>query len=72
MADGRAFKIEQGNIRRIEAMFQKAPFGTPSGWSTYEQAMSEDIQDVRLASHGKLQKGFSQCSHCEDCTHGPG
>jgi hypothetical protein len=41
------FKIEKGKIRRIEAMFQKAPFGTPSGWSTYEQAMSEDIQDVR-------------------------
>jgi hypothetical protein len=44
---GELFKIEKGRIRRIEAMFQKAPFGTPSGWSTYEQAMSEDIQDVR-------------------------
>jgi hypothetical protein len=44
---GELFKIEKGKIRRIEAMFQKAPFGTPSGWSTYEQAMSEDIHDVR-------------------------
>ena len=44
---GELFKIEKGKIRRVEAMFQKAPFGTPSGWSTYEQAMSEDIQDVR-------------------------
>jgi hypothetical protein len=41
------FKIEKGKIRRIEALFQRAPFGTPSGWSTYEQAMSEEIQDVR-------------------------
>jgi hypothetical protein len=41
------FKIEKGKIRRIEAMFQRAPFGTPSGWSTYEQAMSEEMQDVR-------------------------
>ena len=44
---GELFKIENGKIRRIEAMFQRAPFGTPSGWSTYDQAMSEDIQDVR-------------------------
>ena len=41
------FKIEDGNIRRIEAVFLRAPYGIPSGWSTYEQAMSEEIQDVR-------------------------
>ncbi len=41
------FKIENGQIRRIEAVFHQAPFGIPSGWSTYEQAMSEAIQSVR-------------------------
>ncbi len=41
------FKIENGLIRRIEAVFHRAPFGIPSGWSTYEQAMSESIQSVR-------------------------
>ena len=41
------FKIENGQIRRIEAVFHQAPFGTSSGWSTYEQAMSEAIQSVR-------------------------
>lgn len=41
------FKIEDGLIRRVEAVFQRAPYGTPSGWSTYEQAMSESIQSVR-------------------------
>jgi hypothetical protein len=41
------FKIEDGQIRRIEAVFQRAPFGTPSGWSTYEQSISEEPQDVR-------------------------
>ena len=41
------FKIENGLIRRIEAVFQRAPYGIPSGWSTYEQAMSESIQSVR-------------------------
>ena len=41
------FKIEKGNIRRIEAVFQRCPFGLNSGWSTYEQGMSEERQSVR-------------------------
>jgi hypothetical protein len=41
------FKIEKGKIRRIEAVFHQAPFGIPSGWSTYEQSISEDIQSIR-------------------------
>jgi hypothetical protein len=41
------FKIEDGQIRRIEAVFLRAPYGMPSGWSTFEQAMSEEPQDVR-------------------------
>ena len=40
------FKIEKGNIRRIEAVLQRCPYGMNSGWSTYEQGMSEDIQIV--------------------------
>jgi hypothetical protein len=41
------FKIEGGQIRRIEAVFHQAPYGMHSGWSSYEQAMSEEIQNVR-------------------------
>ncbi|TIX51970.1 hypothetical protein [Alteraurantiacibacter aquimixticola] len=41
------FKIEDGDIRRIEAVFHRAPFGMNSGWSTHEQGMSEEIQSVR-------------------------
>jgi hypothetical protein len=41
------FKIENGLMRRIEAVFHRAPYGIASGWSTYEQAMSEGIQSVR-------------------------
>jgi hypothetical protein len=41
------FKIEKGKIRRIEAVFHQAPFGIPSGWSTYEQSISEEIQSIR-------------------------
>jgi hypothetical protein len=41
------FKIENGNIRRIEAVFARCPYGMNSGWSTYEQGMSEELQSIR-------------------------
>ena len=44
---GELFKVEKGLIRRIEAVFIRAPYGTDSGWSTYAQGRSEEIQDVR-------------------------
>lgn len=44
---GELFKVENGLIRRIEAVFIRGPYGINSGWSTYEQGMSERIQDVR-------------------------
>jgi len=44
---GELFKIEAGKIRRIEAVFIRGPYGVCSGWGTYEQCRSEEIQDVR-------------------------
>ena len=44
---GELFKIEDGKIRRIEAVFHRAPYGINSGWSTFEQGMSEEFQDIR-------------------------
>src|SRR6185312_5656620 len=41
------FKVENGQIRRIEAVFHRAPYGINSGWSTYEQGMSDEPQIVR-------------------------
>jgi hypothetical protein len=41
------FKIEKGQISRIEAIFHQAPYGIPSGWSTWEASTSDVIQDVR-------------------------
>jgi len=41
------FKIEGENIRRIEAIFHRCPYGMNSGWSTYEQGMSEELQSIR-------------------------
>jgi hypothetical protein len=41
------FKIEKGNIRRIEAVFHRCPYGTNSVWSTYEQGISDQIQSIR-------------------------
>jgi hypothetical protein len=40
------FKIEKGLIRRIEAVFLRCPYGMNSGWSAYEQGMSEEIQSI--------------------------
>lgn len=44
---GELFKIEGEEIRRIEAIFIRGPYGICSGWSTYEQCRSEHIQDAR-------------------------
>jgi hypothetical protein len=44
---GELFKIEHNQIRRIEAIFIRGPYGVCSGWGTYEQCRSEEIQDVR-------------------------
>jgi hypothetical protein len=41
------FKIEKGKIRRIEAVLQRCPYGMNSGWSTFEQGISDRIQSVR-------------------------
>jgi hypothetical protein len=41
------FKIEKGNISRIEAVFGRCPYGMNSGWSTYEKSISEDIQNIK-------------------------
>ena len=44
---GELFKIQDGKIRRIEAIFQRAPYGINSGWSTYEQGRSDQPQIIR-------------------------
>jgi len=41
------FKVQNGQIRRIEAVFHRAPYGINSGWSTYEQGISEEPQIIR-------------------------
>jgi hypothetical protein len=34
------FKVEDGKIRRIEAVYHRAPYGMNSGWSTWRESMS--------------------------------
>lgn len=41
------FKVENGLIRRIEAVLHRVPYGMNSGWSTYEQGMSDQIQIIQ-------------------------
>jgi hypothetical protein len=35
------FRIEKGKIRRIEAILERAPYGMGSGWSSWEEQMSD-------------------------------
>jgi hypothetical protein len=43
------FKIEDGKIRRIEAVLDRVPYGMLSGWSSWEDGMSDRAQDVTRA-----------------------
>jgi hypothetical protein len=40
------FKIEDGKIAEIEAFLTRPPYGMLSGWSTWEDGMSDKIQDM--------------------------
>ena len=40
------FKVQNGLIHRIEAVLTRSPYGMNSGWSTYEQGMSDEIQII--------------------------
>ena len=38
------FKVEKGLLHEIEAILERVPYGMPSGWSSWEDAMSDKIQ----------------------------
>jgi len=40
------FKLEKGKIRRIEAILERAPYGMGSGWSDWQNQMSDRARDV--------------------------
>ena len=42
------FKVENGMIRRIEAVLARCPYGMLSGWSNWKDGMSDRIQDVTM------------------------
>ena len=39
-----AFKVENGQIHRILAIFQRCPYGMNSGWSSWEDSMSDKVR----------------------------
>ena len=38
------FKVENGLLHEIEAILERVPYGMPSGWSSWEDGMSDKIQ----------------------------
>jgi hypothetical protein len=47
LAIAETFKIEGGKIRRIEAIQMNVPYGMVTGWSTWEDGMSDKAQDIK-------------------------
>jgi hypothetical protein len=41
------FRIEKSKIHRIEAVLTQSPYGQQSGWSTYDESMSDRARDIR-------------------------
>ncbi len=42
------FKVQGGQIHRIQAVLQRSPYGMNSGWSTWEEGLSDKARDVSL------------------------
>ncbi len=42
------FKVQGGEIHRIQALLQRSPYGMNSGWSTWLQGMSDHAHDVTM------------------------
>ena len=38
------FKVEKGLLHEIEVILERVPYGMGSGWSSWEDAMSDKIQ----------------------------
>jgi hypothetical protein len=39
------FRVEDGQIRQIEAILHQVPYGMNAGWSSWEEGMSDALQD---------------------------
>jgi hypothetical protein len=40
------FRVENGKLRQIEAVLQRSPYGMTSGWSSWEDGMTDRARDV--------------------------
>ena len=43
------FKVHSGLLHEVEAILHRVPYGMNSGWSTWEQGMSDELQDVTFS-----------------------
>ena len=44
------FKVDNGKIHQIEALLDRAPYGMTSGWSSWEDGMTDRARDVALGA----------------------
>lgn len=43
------FKVYDGTLHEIEAILERVPYGMNSGWSTWEEGLSDELQDVTFS-----------------------
>ena len=56
------FKVYDGTIHQIEAILERVPYGMNSGWSTWEQGMSDELQDVDFFRRLKIVASRKQAT----------
>jgi hypothetical protein len=42
------FKVENGKLHQIEAVLDRAPYGMTSGWSTWDEGMTDRARDLTM------------------------
>ena len=42
------FKVQDGQLHKIEAILQRSPYGMNSGWSTWEEGLSDRARDISM------------------------
>lgn len=50
------FRVERGKIRRIEAVYQRCPYGMGSGWSTWRDSMSTQARWSGAAAPRRIMR----------------
>ena len=63
------FKIENEQIRQVEAVCQEAPYGMNAGWSSWEEGLSSNV--LKMKGLTQEQQKFYFVNSCKICNMNP-